>query len=145
MKQILLATRLVTALGVLLPGPVFAAPALVSADFQALPKPGKRVPLDADHYFTFGFLDQPKLGKAIMRAEIFTNDGQRDRTFTVKGDLDMPSMRGAHSTGLQAFVLSAKGAYLMPVHLAMPGDWEFRFTFEKNGKLVFRGLYLFDL
>jgi hypothetical protein len=113
--------------------------------YQPLPKPGEKVPIDADHYFVYGFDKQPKLGMAIMRLEIFHRDGQRDTSYVVKGDADMPSMRGAHSTGDQDFSLSAKGVYLLPVRLVMPGDWEIRFTFLKKGKAVFRGAYLFDL
>ena len=80
-----------------------------------------------------------------MRVELFTAAGQRDRSFVLKGDADMPSMRGVHSTGFRNFVISAKGVYLMPVELVMPGDWEFRLTIEKDGKTLFRGAYLFDI
>lgn len=113
--------------------------------YQSLPKPGARVALDKGHTFTFGFVQPPKLGNAVMRVEVFTLDGQRDRSFTVKGEVDMPSMRGAHSSGPKPFVLSAKGAYLLPMQLVMPGDWEVRITFEKNGETLLRGAYLFDL
>jgi len=54
-------------------------------------------------------------------------------------------MRGAHSSGPKAFALSNKGVYLLPVQLVMPGDWEIRFSFLKNGQTVLRGAYLFDL
>jgi hypothetical protein len=114
-------------------------------DFQKLPKPGEKVPLGADHYFIYGFNKPPKMGAAIMKVEIFTQAGKQDTSFTVKGDLDMPSMRGAHSTGEKKFTLSKNGAYLLPSNIVMPGDWEFRFTFEKNGKTVFRGAYPFDI
>lgn len=128
------------------PPPVVAAPASPTAEnYQILPKPGKKVPLDVDHYFIYGFEKQPKLGASVMKLEIFTHDGKRDTSFVVKGDVDMPSMRGAHSTGGKTFKLSAKGVYLLPVPLVMPGDWEFRFVFEKKGRMVFRGAYLFDL
>ena len=110
-----------------------------------LPKPGAKVPLGKDHYFTYGFTQPPKLGNAIMRVEIFTLAGQRDRSFTVRGDADMPSMRGAHSSGPKPFALSAKGAYLLPVQLVMPGDWEIKLSFEKAGATGLRGIYLFDL
>ncbi len=137
------------ALGIVLAITLGAAPPSIAAAtqvvYQPLPKPGKKVPLDADHYFTYGFEKPPKLGMAIMRVEIFTRDGKRDTSFTVKGDADMPSMRGAHSSGEKDFSLSAKGAYLLPVRLVMPGDWEIRFIFVKNGKTLFRGAYLFDL
>jgi hypothetical protein len=123
--------------------PANAAPA-AAVSYQALPKPGTKVALDAQHYFTFGFEKQPKLGTAIMKVEIFTLDGKRDRSFVVTGDVDMPSMRGAHSSK-KDFALSAKGLYLLPVQLVMPGQWEFRFTFAKNGTALFHGAHLFDL
>jgi hypothetical protein len=113
--------------------------------YPPLPKPGEKVPIDAGNFFIYGFDKPPKIGMAIMRVEVFTRDGKRDTSFTVKGDADMPSMRGAHSTGDKDFSLSAKGAYLLPFRLVMPGDWEIRFTFVKKGKAVFRGVYLFDL
>ena len=134
-----------------LPGFTFS-PSLLAATspaektiYQPLAKPGEKIALDADYYFTYGFYKPPKLGMPIMTVEIFTRGGKRDTSFTLKGDADMPSMRGTHSTGLRNFALSAKGIYLMPVQLSMPGDWEFRFTFEKKGRKVFRGAYLFDL
>ena len=127
--------------------PALAATPVVTTErgFQLLPNPGEKIALDADHSFTFGFDKQPKLGSAIMRVEIFSRSGERDTTFVVRGDADMPSMRGAHSSGDKDFSLSAKGVYLLPVRLVMPGDWEIAFTFLKDGKPVFRGAYLFDL
>jgi YHS domain-containing protein len=114
-------------------------------DYRPLPKPGKQVRLDSDRYFVYGFDKPPKLGTAIMKVQVFTNDGRRDTTCTVLGDVDMPSMRGAHTTGNREFARSAKGVYLLPVSLVMPGDWEFRFTFLYHGKTALRGAYLFDL
>jgi hypothetical protein len=143
MKRIRLGTLFTYSLAVVSPGIVYAAPANVA--YQPLPKPGAKVPLGPAHYFTYGFEKPPKLGNAIMRVDIFTLDGQRDRSFVAKGDLDMPSMRGAHSTGSRPFVISAKGVYLMPLQLVMPGDWEFRLTLEKQGETVFRGAYAFDI
>jgi hypothetical protein len=146
MNKIIFMSLFVFCLGVAAPGNVSAVPASSEkVVFQPLAKPGKKVPLGAEHYFTFSFEKQPKLGNAIMKVDIFTLSGQRDISFIVKGDLDMPSMRGAHSSGEKNFAVSAKGFYLMPVQLVMPGDWEFRFTFEKKGKPVFRGAYRFDI
>ena len=122
-----------------------ATTSAVRSDYQILPKPGEKIPLGTTHYFIYGFDKQPKLGVAIMRVEVFSRDGKRDTSFVVKGDADMPSMRGAHSDGEKAYSLSAKGVYLKPVRLVMPGDWEVTFVFEKQGKVVFRGAYLFDL
>ncbi|MEI7614974.1 MAG: hypothetical protein WCK63_18895 [Betaproteobacteria bacterium] len=113
--------------------------------YTTLPKPGQKVALDPDTYFIYGFTKQPKLGMAVMRVEVFRKGGQRDTSYTVKGDLDMPSMRGAHSSGDRPFACSKQGVYLLPVSLVMPGDWELRFTFEKKGFAGFHGAYLFDL
>lgn len=124
---------------------IAAAPPAAKRNYQILPKSGEKIPLGPKHYFTFAFAKAPKLGTAIMRVEIFTRDGVRDTSFVVKGDADMPSMRGAHSSGDQNFVLSAKGVYLLPVRLVMPGDWEISFTFLKGEKPLLRGSYLFDL
>ncbi len=117
----------------------------VKNDFRMLPKPGSKIPLGSGHYFTYGFTSAPKLGSAIMKVDIFTSDGKRDTAFRVSGDLDMPSMRGAHSTGNRDFAVSAKGFYLLPVRIVMPGDWEMRFMFEKDGSSILNGTYLFDL
>ena len=146
MRMVSLALALVFAIGAVSWSPVDAAlPSSVRRDYQLLAKPGEKIALDAKHYFTYGFSKQPKLGTAVMRVEIFSRDGARDTSYSVKGDADMPSMRGAHSSGDQNFALSAKGVYLLPVRIVMPGDWEVCFTFLKGGKPVFRGVYLFDL
>ena len=146
MRILILAVMLVLILcDASLPTAIAAASSSVKRDYQLLPKPGEKVSLDADHYFTYGFDKAPKLGTAIMRVEIFDRGGRRDTSFVVKGDADMPSMRGAHSSGDKEFSLSKKGVYLLPVRLVMPGDWEVSFTFVKNGKTVFRGAYLFNL
>lgn len=146
MKNLVLWSLLVFTLGMYAPRPVSAAPPpAVKAGYQVLPKPGEKISLDGGSYFTYGFDKQPKLGVAIMKVEIFSRDGKRDTSYVVKGDADMPSMRGAHSDGEKVYSLSAKGTYLKPVRLVMPGDWEVTFVFEKKGKVVFRGAYLFDL
>ncbi len=124
----------------------FAAPlAIGEVVYQSLPRPGEKVVMDPEHYFTYGFNKPPKLGAAIMRVEIFSRGGKRDTSFIVKGDVDMPSMRGAHSSGAKDFSLSAKGVYLLPVQVVMPGDWEIRFSFVKSGKTLYRGSHRFDL
>jgi hypothetical protein len=146
LKRLAILGLLAFSLGLSVPAYVPATPLPTAKPlYQTLPKPGEKSPIDADHYFIYGFDKRPKVGTVIMRVEVFTRDGKRDTSFVVKGDADMPSMRGAHSSGNKDFSLSAKGVYLLPVRLVMPGDWEVRFTFEKKGKTVFRGSYLFDL
>jgi hypothetical protein len=113
--------------------------------FPALAKPGKQVPLPNGYYFIYGFDKKPKLGMVVIKVEIFNKDGKKDNSFEVKADAGMPSMKGAHETGDQPFTLSKKGDYLLPINLVMPGDWEIRLTFSKEGKVVFRGSHQFDV
>jgi hypothetical protein len=116
-----------------------------AAVYPSMPAPGKKIPIGADHYLIYGFDKKPKLGTVIVKVEIFTKEGKKDTSFQVKADAGMPSMKGAHETGDQPFKLSKKGDYLLPVDIVMPGDWEIRLTLLKEGKVIFRGSYQFDV
>ena len=93
----------------------------------------------------YGFDKKPKLGTVIMKVEIFTAEGKKDTSLEAKADAGMPSMKGAHETGDRAFTVSKKGDYLLPIPIVMPGDWEIRLTISKEGKVIFRGRYNFDV
>lgn len=121
------------------------AVAAQNPDYPPMPAPGKKVPLGSGYYMIYGFDKKPRLGTAIMKVEIFTEDGKKDTSLEVKADADMPSMRGAHASGEKAFQISKKGDYLLPVRIVMPGDWEVKFTVSKDGKVIFRGKYDFDV
>lgn len=145
-RNLLLATLLLLTFAIAAPVTLLAAPAAMPKDeYKSLAKPGTNIPLDGEHYFTYGFDKTPKLGSAIIKVEIFTKDGKRDSSFVVKGDADMPSMRGVHSAGERNFSISAKKLYLLPIQLVMPGDWEIRLSFAKKGNVIFRGAYRFDI
>lgn len=111
----------------------------------SLGKPGDKIPLGNGHYFVFSFDKPPKIGSRIVKVEVFTKEGKKDNSFEVKGEMDMPSMRGAHASGPQPFKLSKRGDYLLPVSLVMPGDWELTLIFLKSGKAAFTGRYLFKI
>ncbi len=113
--------------------------------FPSMPGPGKKVSIGNDYYLVYGFDKKPKLGTIIMKVEIFAKDGKKDTSYEIKGDSGMPSMKGAHETGDQPFKISKKGDYLLPINIVMPGDWEVRLTVFKDGKVVFRGSYQFDV
>jgi hypothetical protein len=116
------------------------------ADIYApMPGPGKKVSIGGGYYLIFGFDKKPKLGTVITKVEIFTAEDKKDTSFTVKGDAGMPTMKGAHDMGEQTFKLSNKGDYLLPVNIVMPGDWEIRISVLKDGKVVLRGRYNFDV
>lgn len=113
--------------------------------FTPMPDPGKKVPIGDGYYLIYGFDKRPKLGMIIMKVEIFSAQGKKDTSFEVKADSGMPSMSGAHETGEQPFNLSKKGDYLHPINIVMPGDWEIRMSVLKDGKVIFRGRYNFDV
>lgn len=113
--------------------------------YPVMSEPGKKVQIGNGYYLIYGFDKKPKLGTAIMKVEIFTREGKKDTSFEVKADTDMPSMRGAHATGDRPFVLSKKGDYLLPINIVMPGDWEIKLTVMRDGKVVARGRYNFNV
>ena len=110
-----------------------------------MPDPGKKVPIGNGYYLIYGFDKRPKLGMVIVKVEVFTGEGKKDTTLEMKADAGMPSMSGAHETGDRAFTLSNKGDYLLPINIVMPGDWEIRLSVIKEGKVIFRGRYNFDV
>ncbi len=113
--------------------------------YPAMPGPGKKVPVGNDYYFMYSFDKKPKLGTIIMKVEIFTTEDKKDTSIEVKADVDMPSMKGAHSTGDKSFKLSNKGDYLLPINIVMPGGWEIKLTLLKAGKIIYTGSYQFDV
>jgi hypothetical protein len=113
--------------------------------YPPMPGPGKKVSIGNDYYFTYGFDKKPKLGTIIMKVELYNKEGKKETSLEVKADSGMPSMKGAHETGERPFKLSKKGDYLLPIDIVMPGDWEIRLTFLKDGKAIFRGSYQFDV
>lgn len=125
--------------------PMTGSGADLKAEYAPMPAPGKKVDIGSGYTLVYGFDRQPKLGVAIMKVEIFTAEGRKETALEVKADADMPSMRGAHATGDRAFKLSNKGDYLLPISIVMPGDWEVRFTVIKDGKVIFRGRYNFNV
>jgi hypothetical protein len=113
--------------------------------FAPMADPGKKVPIGNGYYLIYGFDKKPKMGMVIMKVEVFTGEGKKDTTFELKADAGMPSMGGAHETGDKPFKLSNKGDYLLPVNIVMPGDWEVRITVSKEGKIIYRGKYNFNV
>ncbi|MCX8043645.1 MAG: hypothetical protein N3B18_05890, partial [Desulfobacterota bacterium] len=107
--------------------------------------PGKRYWISEQYYFTCAFDKKPQLGTAVIKIQIFTKDDDRDTSFLVQGEADMPGMRGAHSTGRQPFILNNKGDYLLPITVVMPGEWEVVVRFSKNNQVLFTGRLTFHV
>lgn len=107
--------------------------------------PGTKYWIGDTHYFTCSFDKKPQLANAVLKIQIFTKEGNRDTSFQVTGEADMPSMRGAHYTGLQPFKLNKKGDYLLPLAIVMPGDWEVVVRFFRNDQVLFTGRLMFHV
>ncbi len=113
--------------------------------FLDLAKSGKKCWIGEVNYFTWEFDKTPKMGTSILIIKLYDKDGERVSDLTVTGSSDMPSMRGAHDSGEVAFKTNKAGDYLLPVNVVMPGDWEVRLTFSRNGIVIFRGRVTFDV
>jgi hypothetical protein len=122
-----------------------AAPEAQVPPWQDLKAPGKKNWIGDAVYFIYTPNEKPKMGTIILKVRVFTKSGEKDKSFIVKGQFDMPSMAGAHDSGLQTFALNKAGNYLLPVNIVMPGEWELRLTFIKAGKTVFRGRTKFNV
>ena len=121
------------------------APGAPEAALPVVPSAGTKVWVGEEYYFIHEFDKNPALGPLVLKIRLFRKDGTRTGELAIKGSSDMPSMRGAHDTGLKAFHISKKGDYLLPVNIVMPGDWEVKILVYSGETLIFSGRILFDV
>ncbi|OGP64631.1 MAG: hypothetical protein A2170_04860 [Deltaproteobacteria bacterium RBG_13_53_10] len=126
---------------------VFSTSEVIGADKSAGPalKAGQKHLIGDEYYFVYNFDKRPQMGTIIMKIQVFTKDGKQDTSLEITGDTDMPSMKGAHSTGNQLFKMNKKGDYLLPVNVVMPGDWEVVLNFLKDKKPIYTGSVRFNV
>jgi hypothetical protein len=127
------------------PGLTPSGPQGQTPEFVDLAGPGKKNWIGEVAYFTWEFDKTPKMGPVILKVLLFDKSGNRVQDLEVSGRADMPAMAGAHDSGEVPFKLNKKGDYLLPVNIAMPGGWEVRLTFSRNGVVIFRGRIHFDV
>lgn len=85
--------------------------------------------------FNYSFVEKPKVGDVIMKIKL----SKHSDSIQAFAEYDMPSMRGHHASGKVAFKRNRAGDFVLPIHFAMPGDWEIKLTFEQDGKEIFAG------
>ena len=126
---------------------VFSTSEVLGADKGAVPvlKAGQKTWIGEDYYFIYEFDKKPQMGTIIMKIQVFTKGGKQDSSLEITGSADMPSMKGAHSSGEQPFKLNKKGDYLLPVNVVMPGDWEVVLNFSKDKKPIYTGSVRFNV
>ena len=112
--------------------------------FEELPGSGKTCRIGENYTFTYEFDKTPKMGMAILKIKLFDDTGKRTTGLEIAGRAGMPSMGGAHDSGEVLFKLDKEGDYLLPVNIAMPGEWEIRLVFSRNKEVIFRGRFRFN-
>lgn len=91
----------------------------------------KKYKINDNTSFDYSFVDPPKVGDVIMKVSV---TDQEKRQLKVFAQYDMPSMRGHHASGKVEFKRNQTQDYVLPIHFAMPGDWEIILIFEEDGK-----------
>ncbi len=114
-------------------------------EYAKLPGAGKKCWIGDSLYFTYEFDKKPKMGTAILKVKLFDKTGAQVSSLDIMGQSDMPSMRGAHDSGVVPFKLNKKGDYLLPVNVVMPGEWEVRLVFSMGEEVLFRGRFGFKV
>jgi hypothetical protein len=113
--------------------------------YEPMPGPGKKAQVGKDYTAIYSFDKKPQMGMVILRLEVYDKEGKRDSSLTITGDLDMPTMKGAHGTGPKPLQLNKKGDYLLALNLMMPGEWEVQLVFMKEKTVIHRGSIRFHV
>ena len=91
--------------------------------------------------FNYAFVEKPKVGDVIMKIKL----SEPSDSVQAFAEYDMPSMRGHHASGKVSFKRNRAGDFVLPIHFAMPGDWEIKLTFEQDGAEIFAGVVELDI
>ena len=110
-----------------------------------LPGEGRACELPGGMHFTYRFASRPQMGTVVLKLQVFNADGSRATNLKITGRSGMPSMKGAHDSGERPFQLNRKGDYLLPVDIAMPGEWEVLLSFRKGARPIYRGTIRFEI
>jgi len=126
---------------------VFSTSEVLGADKSAVPvlKAGQKTWIGDEYYFVYDFDKKPQMGTIIIKVQVFSKDGKQDSSLEITGSADMPSMKGAHSSGEQLFKMNKKGDYLLPINVVMPGEWEVVLNFHKDKKPIYTGSVRFSV
>jgi hypothetical protein len=110
----------------------------------ALAAEGEKIQLPDGGWFTWRFVEKPKLGTPIAKVQVFDKAGAQVTLYEVIGESGMPSMR-YHDSGPVKFQLNKKGDYLLPVNIVMAGEWELKIRVMKGKEKIYEGAILFTV
>ena len=97
-----------------------------------------------DYILKYEWPEKPKVGDYTLKVNLTDRAGKPVEGAEVAVSYDMPSMRGAHAT-TETMKQNSKGDYLLPIHFAMPGDWEIVLSAQKDGIEIAAELILLDI
>jgi len=132
MKNVLIAMALVMAS---VPVPATSARPLEPVTLSA---EGRHNFLPSGGYFTWRFDKKPQIGGLIVILQAYSKEGQKESPYEISGEYGMPGMN-AHDSGPAPFQMNKKGDYLMPVEIAMPGEWQITLRIKRDGKQILVG------
>lgn len=105
-------------------------------------KADTKVEINHEVSFVYNFVERPKVGDVILKIQLNNHTGDDIKVYT---EYDMPSMRGHHASGKVEFKRNRAGDYVLPIHFAMPGDWEIKLYFEQDEKEIYSGVINLDI
>lgn len=105
-------------------------------------KADTKVEINNEVSFVYNFVERPKVGDVILKIQL---NNHTDNDIKVYTEYDMPSMRGHHASGKVEFKRNRAGDYVLPIHFAMPGDWEIKLYFEQDEKEIYSGVINLDI
>jgi len=88
-----------------------------------------------DYILKYEWPEKPRVGNYTLKVSLVDKTGAQVEDAEILAHYDMPSMRGAHAT-TETMKKNARGDYLLPIHFAMPGDWEIILSARKDGNEI---------
>jgi nitrogen fixation protein FixH len=100
---------------------------------------------DGDNYsLKYEWPEKPKVGNYTLKVNLTDGSGNQVEDADVVVSYDMPSMRGHHAA-TETMKKNSNGDFLLPIHFAMPGDWEIVLSAVKDDVEIAAELILLDI
>ena len=110
-----------------------------------LPGYGKKVLLDKNTWYTYGFTKKTKIGANTLKVNIMDKAKKSVNTYQVLVSYDMPSMKGMHAQNDVPMQVNRAGNYLLPLNFVMPGVWQVDLKFMQGKTVVSKGSFLLKI
>lgn len=115
-----------------------AAESVAALSPVAMKPEGAKTPLPSGGYLVWKFSKKPQMGTVVVKVMAYSENKKQEARYEITGEYGMPSMR-YHDSGVKKFQLNKKNDYLLPMDIAMPGDWDIVIRIKLDGKEIFAG------